>query len=126
MASPFGHDALDWPGPNQTSSYDAYTQFRMMSELLNYQLQAQQQARNNLNQMGQTQNQVAGLGYNLYGDLNNQMLRAAGMQSDLLRQQRSDTQYQRGLQEDVARTQHQQSVNEVPTAFGMSKRLLGY
>jgi len=104
----------------------AYDQYRLLLEL--YQQQAQNLAQGvyNANAVGGAQNQLASLGYNLAGDQQNQLLRALGMQGDVLRQQRADTQYQRQLQEDVARTQHQQSINEVPTNFGYAKHLLGY
>jgi hypothetical protein len=126
----------DWMTPEQQYNWyqnqqnqnqgDAFTQFRIMMDLYNQQYQNQAAGIQNTNQIGSMGNQVAGLGYNLYGDAQNLGLRSLGMQGDVLRQQRSDQQYQRGLQEEVARTQHQQSVNEVPTAFGMGRRLLGY
>ena len=66
---------------------------------------------------------------NLAGDRNQQYLREAGMQGDLLRQQQSNTRYGWGLQQDIAQAQlrnTQMANSEVTSPWERAKRTMGY
>ncbi len=110
-----------------------------------------QDAQSNANTSAQFQNQMAGQGYNLAGDMANQQQRMAGMQGDLLSQQQHNNQFNQNLNMDVARgqtnllnqqqnnnqylwgadeslarTAYQRSMNEIPNGFGQAMSKFGY